>query len=816
MGIFAENAPKYWAAGLPVFPLLRGMKVPAISGWQVLGDSMPTLEKQQEWLTNFPDGNIGLATGAAAGLVAIDIDRDDPEIVDALMKILPVSPWVRVGAKGKMLIYRFNGEQNSNIRDSDGKMIVEIKSKGTQIVLPPSIHPDTGREYVENASLIEIKAAAVDLPKDFAKLVKTAMAGIGIEVSVAGKHKIASYVPAGARDNAMTYHAGLLARAIMRGERTLVQALGEIEEWVKTFTEKVVGDDVSIEKAQSKIVEFLVKDVAGERRQALPPNWDEGLAEDDKKALGLSFTEDDEQWPADKILGYLQAEFERFADDKRASGRVNAVQVALDRIARAGPTISALEEGMILKFIASQSAGAMGLPDLKRQLSMLRRGDIEGDNHKELAQATVGWLERFGEVRYDAGQFWQWRGAFWASIGDFEILKIIAQEFGDYPGARKQSDHSGVLKVMRSIASKPLRQVMSHGMNLANGFLNEDLVLEPHQPDHGMTYILPYRYLPELTGHSPMFNQYLVDSWGDDPDFGDKLACLQEAMGATLFSRATSYQRAICLFGQSGSGKSRLTAIMRGLLPPSSVSSIPPHEWRDKFLPAGMFGKVLNFAGELSESKNIPGDIFKQIIEGEEISGQHKNQQPFTFRPLCAQWFSSNHLPKTRDFSDGFNRRWLFLEWKKRVPLDKIIPDLDKIILEHEREAIVAWAVEGWHRLKEQGQYTLPTSHLALIDQMAMDNNSVRYFLQACPGLLIGKDRMIEGRPTSVSATDLHGEYWKFCLNTNTNLRVGLNNFVKMMNELQPNFRFTERIVRDEKSGHTEVWYDNVMRVAGI
>ena len=220
-----------------------------------------------------------------------------------------------------------------------------------------------------------------------------------------------------------------------------------------------------------------------------------------------------------------------------------------------------------------------------------------------------------------------------------------------------------------------------------------------------------------------------------------------------------------------------------------------------------MFGKVLNFAGELSESKFIPGDSFKQIVEGEVIVAQHKNQSPFNFAPQCAHWFSSNHLPKTRDFSDGFNRRWLFLEWTKKVDSHKVIPDLDKIILEHEREAIIAWAVLGYQRLRENGGFTLPTSHLALIDQMAIDNNSVRYFLAACPRLVVGKNRMKPGTDQTVSATELHSEYWQFCLTTSTSHRVSTNGFMKMMKELQSVFDFRER-VQQTKSGHMETVYD--------
>jgi putative DNA primase/helicase len=157
--IFHETAPKYWARNLPVIPLLKGEKRPAISGWQQFCDRMPTEEEQADWLSRFPDGNIGLALGPCSGLVAVDIDSDDPLVIAAIERALPPSPWQRVGKKGKILIYKYDGQSTSRIRDENEKVICEILSRGTQIVLPPSIHPDTLKPYSSNCELTEAFAA---------------------------------------------------------------------------------------------------------------------------------------------------------------------------------------------------------------------------------------------------------------------------------------------------------------------------------------------------------------------------------------------------------------------------------------------------------------------------------------------------------------------------------------------------------------------------------------------------------------------------------------------------------------------------------
>lgn len=810
MGIFSTEAPKYWAVGLPAIPLLAMLKRPAVTGWQIFADQLPSDEEKEAWMRVYADGNIGLPMGAASGLVAVDVDSDDPVVMAILDKLLPPSPFTRIGRKGYIKVYKFNGERTTRIQTADA-MVCEILSKGTQFVLPGSIHPDTKLPYTSNVNLYDVLASIPSLPKGIDEMIRLALLDAGIEVGRAGGQKTVSFVPSGQRDNTMVFVAGVMARAVTRGERTLLEVLGEMQHWVETYVERVVGDPLTVERAQQRLIAFIVRDVTGPRKMGLPVGWDEGLSDEDKQKLGLTFTEDNEKWASTRILEYLAEEFSRF-NDPNSDGQQQAIAVALDRIARSEGTLTLMDEERIFKFIATQTGGAVTVSTLKKHIKVLRKGDIEGENHDEIAREVHKYVNEYGELRFHVGHFWQWKGAFWEQQSEDSLIKIISNEFGFYPACRKNSDYNGVVKLLRALAAKDLCQDTTKGVNFANGYLTEDLVLVPHHPDYGITYVLPYRYMPEMAGSMPLCNRFMIDSWGHDADYAEKVMAFQEAMGATLFSVAPKFQRAFCLFGQAGSGKSVASQLVRALLPAGSVSSVPPEDWTDRFLPAGMFGKVLNFAGELSESKFIPGEIFKQVIEGEQITAQNKNQQPFTFRPACAQWFNSNHLPKTRDTSEGFNRRWLFLEWTRVVQKEHRIPGLAQIIVDAEREAIAAWAVQGYARVKEQGDYTLPSSHMALVDQMSTENNSVRYFLATCPLIIVGAKKVVGKRVTEITANDLYTEYWSFCLATGIARRVASNTFVRMMHELQPNFDFKVRN-RQTSLGTQECYFDGITLV---
>ncbi|WP_181176983.1 MULTISPECIES: phage/plasmid primase, P4 family [unclassified Mesorhizobium] len=806
MGIFASEAPKYWALGKPAIPLRIGFKNPWIDAWQVFADRMPTEREQHIWLQQKGNGNIGMPMGAASGIVAIDVDSDDPRVQRIIEQLLPKSPWRRVGRKGAVYAYRFEGERTFRIKDSKGEMLLECLSKGTQIVLPPSIHPDTGKAYAANCELTEVIGALPALPKGVEGMLREALKVEGFELSSSGNTKITSFVPAGARDNALVYNAGLLARAVTRGERTLVEAMGEMKAWVEGYTEKVAGDEVDIGKAQTKVVDFLMRDVTGEKRKALPLGWDDGLTEDDKTKLGLSITDENERWDAERITAHLVSEFERHVTPDTA-GWTRAVEVVLDRMAR-NPDISSLDEERILKFIVSASRGAFSLTTLRGELKKLRMGEISGTDHTEVALAAIKDMEEFGKLKFHQGQFWQWKGASWETVDQNEFIKHLSQEYGKLPVCKRYSDLAQIVKLMGSKLTAELKSVQLTGVNFANGFLTEELDLRKHSPEFGCTYVLPYRY--QQDSRCPLFLQMLDDCWGEDPDYGDKVMALQEALAVTLMGIAPQYQRAFCLIGQAHSGKSRILEILRGLIPQGSFSAIPPTDWHDKFLPAQMADKLVNFAGEISEKRDIDGEIFKQIVCGENITAQHKNQSPFGFNARAAQWFASNHTPKTKDTSDGFNRRWLFIKFPRRIPDEKKIIDIDQIILAAEREQIVAWALQGLSRLKQNKDYTIPSSHRVVIDDMANQNNSVRYFLSQSPRLRVGK-REHEGMNSSKTRTMgdlLFDEYWVFCAQAGGVQRVPRQRFHGLMEELAPAFRFEQ--LREIRNGGTDIVYNYV------
>jgi hypothetical protein len=174
--IFKENAEKYWAKDIPVIPLHKWDalnnegksvgKAPCPYGWQRFNDTMPTEQERQVWLQKYPENNIGLPLGKQSGCVALDIDTYSEAEISLIESLVPKSPWVRVGKKGKVMMFRFNGEQTFRIKDESGRTICELLSSKTQVVLPPSIqmHLEKKHSIEQKRTMLHVASSSSPLP----------------------------------------------------------------------------------------------------------------------------------------------------------------------------------------------------------------------------------------------------------------------------------------------------------------------------------------------------------------------------------------------------------------------------------------------------------------------------------------------------------------------------------------------------------------------------------------------------------------------------------------------------------------------------
>jgi hypothetical protein len=249
--IFSSNAGRYWQQGLSVLPVIPGTKQPSIPKWTSYSGALPKTERREEWLNNLGDHGIGLIMGREVvpgnRLVALDVDYD--RLVRVTGDLLGPCPSAKRGKKGEtifVLIPKSENPRSTTLKGTNGLGNIDILAGGRFAVLPPSVHPETGKSYVWAGDDIA-DCDFNELPKiDKAKL-ELLKRAIGSEHAVtlasgetthdAAVCFSAEMVAAGATDD----DTGLLVRGLLPSGYS-GDTLAELPEIIASAREKGFGD----------------------------------------------------------------------------------------------------------------------------------------------------------------------------------------------------------------------------------------------------------------------------------------------------------------------------------------------------------------------------------------------------------------------------------------------------------------------------------------------------------------------------------------------------------------------------------------------
>jgi len=136
--------------GKLIFPLQVRGKIPLTThGCKDATTDQATLTRW--WEQQWPDANIGLATGPASGVFVLDVDGEEGEAslraLEAEHGALPATAESLTGGGGRHLFFKW--PQSGVVKNSAGKLgaCLDVRGEGGYVVMPPSVHP-SGRKYV--------------------------------------------------------------------------------------------------------------------------------------------------------------------------------------------------------------------------------------------------------------------------------------------------------------------------------------------------------------------------------------------------------------------------------------------------------------------------------------------------------------------------------------------------------------------------------------------------------------------------------------------------------------------------------------------
>lgn len=202
------------------------------------------------------------------------------------------------------------------------------------------------------------------------------------------------------------------------------------------------------------------------------------------------------------------------------------------------------------------------------------------------------------------------------------------------------------------------------------------------------------------------------------PDKRDRDA-IQEFFGSIFVDRdKLALERFLLMIGSGANGKSVLLRCVSEAIGTENVAHLDPQQLTDGRMLEGLRGKLLNIASDVRSDAQL-SSVLKPLVSHEAIEGWelYKGRVSVKAPPLV---FAMNHIPVSKDLSEGMRRRMLPIVFSVTIPPEKRNPALADKIVAKEKSAVFNWIVEGARRLKRNnGVFTEPAESNRTVESIS-------------------------------------------------------------------------------------------------
>lgn len=275
--------------------------------------------------------------------------------------------------------------------------------------------------------------------------------------------------------------------------------------------------------------------------------------------------------------------------------------------------------------------------------------------------------------------------------------------------------------------SEPFFDTTGKYINVLNGLIDwrsDPPVLLPHTPEYHGEIQLPVVYDPNVD--CPEIRKFFSDVL--QPDCIE----LNEEMYGYCTIPDTRHQKAFLLKSGGESGKSVHLNLLGDFLGEDNISSESLQDLSEnRFRKANLAGKLANIFADIPNKAIEDTDTFKALVVGDWITGERKGKDPFKFKNTARLIFSCNELPRTKDNSYGFFRRWVILDFPNTFPVGNPRRDpnlLDKLTTQTELSGLLNLAICGLKRLMRRGAFLVPLSATNALKEYLLSNDSAKAF----------------------------------------------------------------------------------------
>ncbi len=651
------------------------------------------------WWTKEPQANVAIATGAASGLVVLDVDAKsggDETLADleTLHGKLPQTVEVLTGGGGRHLYFRWPGRQISNSAGKIGPGL-DIRGDGGYVVAPPSLH-QSGQRYrweissdPSDVELAEIPTWLLQLIADVPSKNGHVQTGSVVNPSYLPLSKAAlEFVANGAPIGQQRDRAIKAARSYLGAGYSVQDAAAAI--W-RGLQASPVGDPSKPWTYQDAI--DIAQDLAS--RPAPPPTPLQKPQPSRQPSTAASLT------PIDSPLRRTDAAnaefFAHLYGDKMRYDHLRSRWLRWDThwwVEDSDAEVRRLAEAAARELY--RRAAAISDPDTMKKVSAWALSSLQ----RKGLDATV-YLAQAQHPLADKGANWD---------------------------------------------SNPWLLGVGNGVvDLATG------QLQPGQQLDRITKHTDVVFDPDAT--CPMWEAFLNQIMAGNQNL---IAFLQRAIGYSL-TGITSERVIFILHGSGANGKSTLLETVRSLLgeyalrTPTETLMVKQQSGIPNDI-ARLKGSRFVFASETEDGKRLAEALVKDLTGDDVISARFMRSEFFDFKPEFKIWMGTNHKPVIRGTDKAIWDRLKLIPFNVRIPEDQRDKHLaDK--LREELPGILQWTIRGCLEWQRMG-LGVPDEVKQATEDYRAEMDTLAEFLGEC---------CVLHPAARVGTTALYSEYTKWC-----------------------------------------------------
>lgn len=212
---------------------------------------------------------------------------------------------------------------------------------------------------------------------------------------------------------------------------------------------------------------------------------------------------------------------------------------------------------------------------------------------------------------------------------------------------------------------------------------------------------------------------------------------LQDVAGMCAIGKVF-HENLIIAYGEGGNGKSTLFNLIANVLgdyadsiSPDLLITTPKNKGAEL---AELRGKRLVIAAELEEGMRLSTASLKRVTSTDQIRGEAKFLQPYSFDPTHTTILYTNYLPKVGSMDSGTWSRIVVVPFLAKFRNEKgEIKNYADYLFQNCGGAVLNWIIAGAKRyIENEYQIMLPDCVKTAIEAYRVENDWISHFIEEC------------------------------------------------------------------------------------